>query len=520
MLLTLRGRSGRAAVLGCCLILASSAAGETLVAASSDDHLWFIVRLAEPKRPVVLRHHARAMEGPYYSQGVPLSRFPVAMAAWDNELWLVFAPKPGQTPPRRETFTVRVEQDPALGGYYHTPHDHLRVVSSLEGLGKLVAFVGTAGGPVALLLPTQRATAGVHAGAASIAAEPVLEGPRLLQLRGQSWVPLSLPRDFTPGRACRLGAGGEGGRTLVLVTESAGRRPRRSVFVRNSDGTWTGTTVGEPARELVSLERVGSSVALVEESPAPGRVEVAYLQPRQRLPLASLATPSGRWAVLGVRDGLRVLEQTGDELTLRRIDPRSGRVSSPRPMSSQPLMTGRLLYRPLLFAAAITALLVVFLFKPGPNRAAVSLPADVASLPLVPRLVAVAVDLALGAAVTFLVLRPDPADLVRFPLWTTDLTQATAVLVMIAVTVGHSTLGELLVGRTLGKALVGARVVSGDGSRPAPVAIVVRNAFKALVLLIPVLAVFALLNPHAQGLGDLIARTVVVRSAAPPAQDR
>ena len=85
---------------------------------------------------------------------------------------------------------------------------------------------------------------------------------------------------------------------------------------------------------------------------------------------------------------------------------------------------------------------------------------------------------------------------------------------MIAMTVGHSTLGELVGGRTLGKALVGARVVTGDGSRPSPVAVLARNGLKALVLLIPLLAVFALLNPHAQGLGDLVARTVVVRIAA------
>jgi len=66
----------------------------------------------------------------------------------------------------------------------------------------------------------------------------------------------------------------------------------------------------------------------------------------------------------------------------------------------------------------------------------------------------------------------------------------------------------------LGKMLVGARVVMVDGARPASRAILVRNLFKALVLLIPVLAVVALLNPHGQGLGDLMARTVVVRPAS------
>ena len=70
---------------------------------------------------------------------------------------------------------------------------------------------------------------------------------------------------------------------------------------------------------------------------------------------------------------------------------------------------------------------------------------------------------------------------------------------------------ELATRRTLGKTLLGARVVARDGSRPTTVAILIRNGFKALVLLIPVLAVFALLSPHLQGVGDSVARTVVVR---------
>jgi uncharacterized RDD family membrane protein YckC len=99
-----------------------------------------------------------------------------------------------------------------------------------------------------------------------------------------------------------------------------------------------------------------------------------------------------------------------------------------------------------------------------------------------------------------------------------DLTSAMPYVMMAALTVVHSTVSELIWRRTIGKTLVGARVTALDGSRPSASAILVRNAFKALVLLIPVLAVFSLLNPHLQGLGDSMARTVVVGPAPPPAR--
>jgi uncharacterized RDD family membrane protein YckC len=51
-------------------------------------------------------------------------------------------------------------------------------------------------------------------------------------------------------------------------------------------------------------------------------------------------------------------------------------------------------------------------------------------------------------------------------------------------------------------------------------AVLARNLFKAIVLLVPVLAIIALLSPNAQGLGDLIARTVVVRRADTAPKDR
>jgi uncharacterized RDD family membrane protein YckC len=260
---------------------------------------------------------------------------------------------------------------------------------------------------------------------------------------------------------------------------------------------------------------VGANVALVLEGRPQRPAEVAYLRPGALLALARLTPPQGRWRVLGTRGGLSLLEQVPEgEVAVSRIDPISGAVGRRQVMAPQPLMTGRVLHRPLLLALGITALMVILLFKPSPSATAVALPVSMVALPPLRRLAAVVVDLALSAVVTLLVFRCPVVELLWWPLWTADLAASVPFLAMIGLTVAHSTLAELAAGGTIGKKLVGAKVVTCDGARPRARAIFVRNALKAIVLLIPVLAVFALLDPHVQGFADQVARTVVVRTRA------
>jgi uncharacterized RDD family membrane protein YckC len=261
--------------------------------------------------------------------------------------------------------------------------------------------------------------------------------------------------------------------------------------------------------------RVGANLAVVVEPRDQGAVELAYLRPGTVLGLARLAPPPGRWSVLGACGGLSLLaESQRAEVAVRRIDPITGDVGPRQVLLPQPLMTGRLLHRPLLLLLGVTALLAIFVFKPRAAGATVALPAGSTVLPPLPRLMAVVVDLAVAALVALVVFRCRPVELLWWPLWTADLAASAPFLTMIGLTVAHSTLSELASARTLGKKLVGARVVGSDGARPGAGAIILRNAIKMIVLVIPVLAVFAILNPHMQGLGDQAARTVVARTAA------
>jgi uncharacterized RDD family membrane protein YckC len=493
--------SGRGLVAILAFTCGLMAGAGSLPAASSDDHVWFVVRTAPPRARLELRHHDRNAKGPHYTRGLTLAVSDPgdieAMAAWGNQLWLVFASSPVDTT-RRETFTVLVQRNPALEGWYYEPHDHLRAVTSLEGAGSLRGLVGTADGPVAMIVtrgPPQ-------AGSGEV---------RLLQLRGRQWH--DVPSPPVPGsHVWQLGTAGADGRGLVLVGGPDRPGGPATVHRRTGEGVWSAGEAPVAPQRLRWLTRVGSSVALIMDTEPVGEVEIAYMRPDMLLPLARFERPPGRWSVQGTREGLRLIGQTTQGVvSIGRIDPISGEVGPRLVMVPQPLMTGRVLHRPVLLALGITALMVIVLFKPSGSAATVVLPVSLVTLPPLPRLMAVAVDLGASGVVSLIIFRCPPAELFWWPLWTSDLSTSAPFLVMIGLTVFHSTLTELIAACTLGKKLARAKVVTAEGARPSARAIIARNALKVIVLLIPVLAVFAILTPHLQGLGDQVARTVVVR---------
>lgn len=86
--------------------------------------------------------------------------------------------------------------------------------------------------------------------------------------------------------------------------------------------------------------------------------------------------------------------------------------------------------------------------------------------------------------------------------------------VSVVVYAAYALLMELLFGRTVGKMLTGTWIASEAGARPAFWQIILRNAIR-LVELIPQFWVFGLLvivSRNRQRLGDIFARTVVVRA--------
>ena len=92
----------------------------------------------------------------------------------------------------------------------------------------------------------------------------------------------------------------------------------------------------------------------------------------------------------------------------------------------------------------------------------------------------------------------------------TDITWMIPVLLAIAIYLAHTTLCELISGRTLGKFVVGLQVVAVDG-KPARIgAIFVRNLLRVIDVFPVPLALLILTSPMRQRLGDLLAGTIVI----------
>ena len=236
---------------------------------------------------------------------------------------------------------------------------------------------------------------------------------------------MELPEDLPVGGQCRLAVGSAQGNLLLLFVARSGDRSRTVLHQRHGQEAWTRVEIPVDLRSVSAVARCEAQVALVLQGTPPGRVEIAYLRPGSLVSLGEFDAPSGRWGLFGLRDGIRVIEQsTQGGLRLRRIDPITGRLSSSEAMTSQGLLPLRTLHMPLLFTAAITVLLLVLIFKPTSQAASPTLPATMAVLGLTPRLLALAIDLAVGGVATVLLLRCTPAELLRLPMWTPDIADA------------------------------------------------------------------------------------------------
>lgn len=90
-------------------------------------------------------------------------------------------------------------------------------------------------------------------------------------------------------------------------------------------------------------------------------------------------------------------------------------------------------------------------------------------------------------------------------------------VVALAIYLVHTALSELFTGRTLGKALLGLRVVSMDGSTPAPSSILIRNFLRVIdVALLGIPLAMITFSPLRQRIGDVAAGTIVIRDRVRP----
>lgn len=462
----------------------------SLLVSGGRGHLWLVHRSEGRAR---LGHIATTMPEGEMREGALLpSGAPLRMASWEDRVYLLY---PGRSAvmPRAHLLGARAARHPATGAWITLPPDRLDLLPAL---------------PQTL----------DHASAPDVVVESLAattEGPlilyegdsRLWRLHRGLWSAIDLPEALATASRRRI-EGLERGFTILADSGPDHSWERW----RCDEGIWQRVAVGAGAE--ASITPVDGMSGLVVMDGA--RRRLAYLPDDGPLELAELdRDESAAWFGPGP-----VIIRDDPALVMVRVDPGRGERSEPRAIRAQRPVAAAWFHLPILGAIAIAVLMVVFFIRAirDPGSQALSLPSGVAPLPLTPRLVALAVDLVPGLAAAKLFWGVPWSIVVTPPAFVLHAETAVVPLTALLTSVLISGAAEAVFGTSPGKWLMRSRVVSlraGERSRPALIQTLARNVFKAVILQMPPLGLFTLLDPLRRGVGEMVSATAVVRAMHP-----
>jgi uncharacterized RDD family membrane protein YckC len=266
-----------------------------------------------------------------------------------------------------------------------------------------------------------------------------------------------------------------------------------------------------------------ASAALID--PRIGQASVLRLDDAEGRPLPPSSLARQRLAVLG--DQLAVLHGPTGELSLSLYGPgghtatETVDVFAHRPEGEQ---AEQVLHYAML-GILLILFVVMFANRNRPVRPFV-LPEQVVAGSLLKRVVAWLIDAAPFNLLAAWLFPVEGQALVRMLTQASDQQALPAnavyfVLFSITAYVAYSILAEARFAQTLGKRLMGLKVVANGGAKPHLRECVLRNLVKFIELATivgPFLLLMALLNRYRQRLGDLLAQTAVVEAASLPDQ--
>ncbi|MDG2200230.1 MAG: RDD family protein [Phycisphaerales bacterium] len=476
-------------VLASMPVQAEVSTSNILPAAGAGEHIWFLLPSENPIGQWDLCHVGRRPGSVSYRAVRRLAQRPVAMAAWGNTLWLVMASNHA----REDTWDVyqlRAKYQAALDMDLMEPQDGLGPLPPLAGLDVIDAMAGTSIGPVVI-----GTSNGERAG---------------MQLTSGQWGEVELPAGLPAADASRAhvtGCCGPGG--LALVIDDAGSIMS---WTRGVDGTWleAAPPITGRALDLVSVD----GHPLLALSSTEGAIELAYIQ-GQFTSLAEFSEPEGEWAVVGLTGNALVLVARGGEVLADQVDALTGILEPIELVQPKGLIASSIWSIAVAVGLASMVIMIIVLARGG-DLATGTLPQGCAPMQPMVRLAALCIDLVPGLLVFFLATEGTLRELVRVPMMSMNADDIVPYAWLVLVTVCWCGIWELASGTSMGKGICGGRVRSTTGNELKARQVLVRNFVKALILLVPPLAILTLLHPNQQGLGDLMARTVVVRPLAPP----
>lgn len=488
------------------VLVAASPSQEHIVqgtrAASSGTHLWWISKNSfETTARFELLHHAAADDERQFQVVSTFAEKPIALAADGERVWLVFE----ALNHKMEVVSGATQFNPASELWFITPGGALQLCPSIAGesLESLAAFEGD---PWAI----------------------VQGQPDARVLRGGQWKSVQLPPAINECQARMLVVTGG---ALNALGQSSDHSIKR--FKRESQA-WIESPVN--VREFLYAVDHAARFACVTGSydkQALNWVEAGELAPITAIAFNTSSPNAGSGQVTGMGSGFAWIAETGHatQNTMVRqswmsvVSDGAGEFSEPMELRAQISKASRWYHLPILGVLSLGAIIAAFLVRAlntplNPLEKSRSKEGDIdsqalAQAPGTPfqkwrRLLATLIDLLPCAIASLVIFKDEYAIQILIPpLWSADIQMSLPYIAMVVATVAFSMFEEIIFARSLGKRLMGGRVVSIHGEPAAWWQHIARNLLKGLVLLSPVLAIPSLLSPMGAGIPEIISRTRV-----------
>ncbi|MCC7193398.1 MAG: RDD family protein [Phycisphaeraceae bacterium] len=519
-------------VMGWCM----AAAAQTLPVAGDGENLWIALN-ADDSIQVYQRNEFdaanRVLKAPSFSGRLA----PEGIAVGNDCLWLVsdkltvqsmplnLHPQPGKLPlelPRMEQQLPRHEALVAFGAVQSGPWALVRVEdqASLDRIdsGMTEAEVATqaASQPAASQPTTQRTSPGV------------VRADRLLRLEQNRWNKVELPNDWPARGKAWIVAESSQDEKPLLLTAPAGEDSELWLY-RPTQTDWQKSVFTlEGSRDIIPLG-VDHQLVLarpVEDKSAGVTLELLIVRPEgiRRFGTISMVVPKDAvWGVTTAGQTIALISAQGKKLLWTRKNLMNEEVAPASPLEedNQVLLFGKGVPMQLMMMGLAMVLVAALVWRRGGDGGKITLPDGYESADLVRRFIAAMIDMAIPVAIVAYYQQIAPIDLVSswyYALPSLETLQSN--LAVIGLLLLHTTISEMFTARTLGKMMLGLRVVSVDGKPPNIWQVLCRNLLKSCDLLAWPLLVLPLVRPHGQRLGDILARTLVVTPISPDREDQ
>lgn len=482
--------------------------GSIELSAAGEGHLWWIVRVeGEPERQAdgpgpkrisyALMHHASADANASERLVTRFSTEPVAVAAEGQRVVVVSRDAESG---RIFIVSMHAARNEATGGWFTLPVGFPEIFRAPPEQGEVLA-AAVAAGRLGVLMRIKR----------SAPTEPDRHWFGTIGCEGAAsgtWRSMPLPdldlaeRVHLVGDASCFHAVGSRAGALALASQ-------------DKDG-WS---VRELSRESppVAPRAIGGAFSVAGRIALVERVEgvrLGLVRDGRVQPWAEFAAPERKWFLAPTASGAALLELGPQErAVVREIGFSDGAPRASVSLEPPSIAVHRWIHLPILAVLSVALVLAAVIFGSDAyiqsRTPAKSAPRVLRGAGLGRRATAMLIDTLPGMLLVWATAGGTPFDLLRFPTLQPDLSEhLPAVLVLVAGWVSAS-VGDVVFGRSMGKRMMGLRVVSTAGAEISAARRLVRALCALVTVASPVVMLLAYLHPHGDGPAEMLTGTVV-----------